>query len=312
MDEELRREGNEELFYQMEMKLLPVLVQMEWNGIKIDTEYFRDMSSRISKEMESIEKEIYQEAGMEFNINSPQQLGFVLFEKLGLPVRRKTAKTKAYSTNVNVLKELASLPYKIPGLLLRYRTLSKLRSTYLESLVKLVNPRTGRIHTSFNQTVTATGRLSSSNPNLQNIPIRGEEGREIRRGFVSEAGHHLLSADYSQIELRIFAHYSKDSALVEAFRMGQDIHTKTASEILGVEEAKVTPEMRRVAKAINFGIIYGMGPRRLADDLGIDFRTAKDYIDRYYKRHRGVMVYREKILKEAPAPYQPRPVQNQG
>ncbi|MBW2027702.1 MAG: DNA polymerase I [Deltaproteobacteria bacterium] len=299
MDGELRSEGNDELFYELEMKLLPVLLEMEWNGIKIDREYFQEMSRRFSQELKSIEREIYEEVGMEFNINSSQQLAFVLFEKLGLPVKKKTVKRKAYSTDVNVLKGLSTSPYKTPKLLLRYRTLSKLKSTYLDSLVELVHPRTGRIHTSFNQAVTATGRLSSSNPNLQNIPVRGEEGRRIRRGFVCESGHRLLCADYSQIELRIFAHYSKDPAFVEAFRTGQDIHTRTASEITGVGEKDVTPEMRGVAKAINFGIIYGMGARRLADELGIDYRSARDYIDRYYERHRGVSEYREAVMKEA-------------
>lgn len=299
MNRELHSEGNDELFHQLEMKLLPVLLEMEWNGIKIDREYFQGMSRSFSKELKNIEREIYEEVGMEFNINSSQQLAFVLFEKLGLPVKKKTVKRKAYSTDVNVLKELSTSPYKTPKLLLRHRTLSKLKSTYLDSLVELVHPKTGRIHTSFNQAVAATGRLSSSNPNLQNIPVRGEEGRKIRRGFVCESGYQLLCADYSQIELRVFAHYSKDPAFVEAFRTGQDIHTRTASEIMGVGEEDVTPEMRRIAKAINFGIIYGMGARRLADELGIDYRSARDYIDRYYERHRGVREYREEVMKEA-------------
>jgi DNA polymerase-1 len=195
-----------------------------------------------------------------------------------------------------VLTRLSHLPYKIPGLLLKYRTLSKLQSTYLEALVGMADPATRRIHTSFNQTVTATGRLSSSDPNLQNIPVRGEEGREIRKGFVAEDGWYLLSADYSQIELRIFAHYSRDAAFIEAFSRGEDIHTRTASEIMGLPMDKVTQEMRRIAKTINFGIIYGMGPQTLAEALGIDVKSAKDYIASYYERYQGVARYREEVI----------------
>jgi DNA polymerase-1 len=236
---------------------------------------------------------------MEFNLNSPQQLGYVLFEKLRLPAQRRTTKTKKYSTDVKVLEKLSALPHKVPQLVLRYRTLSKLKSTYLDALVKMVNPTTGRVHTSYNQTVAATGRLSSSNPNLQNIPIRGEEGREIRKGFVAEPGHCLVSADYSQVELRVFAHYSEDEAFLEAFRRNEDIHTRTASEILNVGREDVTPDMRRIAKAINFGIIYGMGPQRLKEELGIELKTAKDYIARYYERYQGVTRYRNTMIEMA-------------
>jgi DNA polymerase-1 len=226
-------------------------------------------------------------------------LGYVLFEKLQLPVQKKTTKTKSYSTDFKVLKKLTALPFRIPKLLLRYRTLAKLKSTYLDALVKMVNPSTGRIHTSFNQTVTATGRLSSSNPNLQNIPVRGEEGREIRKGFIADEGHLLLSADYSQVELRLFAHYSNDPVFIEAFETGEDIHTRTASEILGLDKTSVTPEMRRIAKAINFGIIYGMGPQRLSEELGIDGRTAKRYIEAYYERYKGVNLFRKDSVAHA-------------
>jgi DNA polymerase-1 len=236
---------------------------------------------------------------MEFNINSPQQLGYVLFEKLNLPTQKKTVKTKKYSTDVKVLKKLCAFPNKTPRLMLRYRTLSKLKSTYLDSLVEMVDKSTGRIHTSYNQTVTATGRLSSSNPNLQNIPIRGDEGREIRKGFVAEDGYCLVSADYSQVELRVFAHYSQDKAFIDAYRQEEDIHGITASEILGVDRESVTPEMRRIAKAINFGIIYGMGPQKLSDELGIDLKTAKDYIKTYYERYKGVMRYKEEMVETA-------------
>jgi DNA polymerase-1 len=296
MEKELRSQENEDLFHRLEMKLIPVLLDMEWTGIRIDTAFFMDLSSRFTEQLRAMESEIYEEAGMEFNIQSPQQLAYVLFEKLQLPVQKKTTKTKSYSTDVTVLTKLSHLPYKIPGLLLKYRTLSKLQSTYLDALVSMVDPATRRIHTSFNQTVTATGRLSSSDPNLQNIPVRGEEGREIRKGFVAEEGWYLLSADYSQIELRIFAHYSKDAAFIEAFNREEDIHARTASEVLGLPMDKVTPEMRRIAKAINFGIIYGMGPQTLAEGLGIDLKSAKDYISAYYERYQGVARYREEVI----------------
>jgi len=299
MEKELVSAANDDLFYHLEMRLVPVLMDMEWEGIRIDIPFFKAQSEKYREELQRIERRIYQEAGMEFNINSPQQLGYVLFEKLRLPTQKKTGKTKAYSTDVKVLTRLASLPYKIPALLLRYRSLSKLKSTYLDALVSLVHPRTGRIHTSFNQAVTATGRLSSSNPNLQNIPARGEEGREIRKGFIADEGHVFLSADYSQIELRVFAHYSGDPAFMEAFRREEDIHARTASEVLGVEKEKVTTDMRRVAKAINFGIIYGMGPQTLSEQLGVDLSTARDYIAAYYKRYQGVARYRETAVASA-------------
>jgi len=299
LDQKLIADKNQDLFYDLEMKLMPVLMDMELAGIKIDTGFFKQMSTRITEQLKSIEKEIYDEAGMVFNINSPDQLGMVLFEKLQLPGQKKTARSKKYSTDVNVLKKLAAYPQKTPKLALRYRTLSKLKSTYLDALVKMVDPSTGRLHTSYNQTVAATGRLSSSNPNLQNIPIRGEEGREIRKGFVAQEGFYLISADYSQVELRIFAHYSKDQAFIEAFKRNEDIHTRTASEIMGIDIADVSPEMRRIAKAINFGIIYGMGSRRLSEELGTDHKTAKGYIDAYYEKYKGVVAYREKIINDA-------------
>ncbi|MFC1533774.1 DNA polymerase I [Thermodesulfobacteriota bacterium] len=299
LDRRLKKDMNQDLFYDLEMRLLPVLMDMELEGIRIAPAFFTDMSRLFAEQIRDIQEKVYEEAGMEFNINSPQQLGVVLFEKLHLPVQKKTAKTKSYSTDVKVLKKLASSDFIIPRLVLRYRTLSKLKSTYLDNLVKMINPSTGRIHTSFNQTVAATGRLSSSNPNLQNIPIRGEEGREIRKGFVAEEGHYLLSADYSQVELRVFAHYSGDNALIEAFRREEDIHSRTASEVLGVPIVSVTEDMRRIAKAINFGIIYGMGYRKLGDELGIDNKTAKEYIDSYYSRYEGVARYREYMVKTA-------------
>ena len=299
LEKQLEADQNQELFYNLEMRLLPVLMDMELAGIKIDVPFFREMSGSFTKRIRDLEKMIFEEAGYDFNLNSSQQLAHLLFEKLGLPVQKKTVKTKSYSTDVKVLKKLALEGHKIPELILQYRTLAKLKSTYLDALVKIVNQRTGRIHTSFNQTVAATGRLSSSNPNLQNIPVRGEEGKEIRKGFISEDGYYLLSADYSQVELRLFAHYSGDSALLEAFRMGQDIHSRTASEILGVAMSDVTQDMRRIAKAINFGIIYGMGAKKLADELNIDNKTAKEYIESYYNRYRGVVRYRETMVEQA-------------
>jgi DNA polymerase-1 len=275
LDKELRTVHNEALFYDIEMRLLPVLMDMEMTGIKIDKAFFKKMSFQMSEQIAQIEKEIFQEAGMEFNIKSPHQLGMVLFEKLQLPGQKKTAKTKKYSTDVKVLKKLAAYPHKIPKLALRYRTLSKLKSTYLDALIKLADPTTERIHTSYNQTVAATGRLSSSNPNLQNIPIRGEEGREIRKGFVAGGGHFLT------------------------FQQNEDIHARTASEIMGQDIDAVTPEMRRIAKAINFGIIYGMGAYKLSEELGIDHKSAKSYIDTYYERYSGVARYRDDIMEKA-------------
>ncbi len=299
LDERLKEAGNQELFYDLEMGLMPVLVEMEAIGVRVDSNAFERMSNRFSEELAGIRSEIYEEAGMKFNINSSQQLGFVLFEKLGLPTQGKTSKTRAYATDIRALNKLAAMEFSIPKLLLQYRSLSKLKSTYLDALVKMVNPETGRVHTSFNQAVTATGRLSSSSPNLQNIPIRTPAGRDIRKGFVAEPGNVLLSADYSQIELRVFAHYSADAALVEAFRNDEDVHARTASELFAVEEGPPSAEMRRIAKAINFGIIYGMGPHKLSGELGIDHATAKEYIETYYRKHEGVLKFREEMIERA-------------
>jgi len=299
LEPQLQQDKNEDLFYGLEMKLVPVLMDMELTGIKIDKAFFECMSVSLEGQLKAIEKEIYDEAGMEFNIHSPKQLGYVLFEKLNLPVQGKTAKTRSFSTDVKVLKRLAAFPQKTPGLVLRYRTLSKLKSTYLDALVRMIDPKTGRVHTSFNQTVAATGRLSSSNPNLQNIPIRGVEGREIRKGFVAEKGSVLLSADYSQVELRVLAHYSKDRAFTEAFEQGEDVHALTAADILGVDRDKVTPEMRRIAKAINFGIIYGMGPQKLSEEVGISPKKAKDYITTYYTKYQGVTKFKDQMIQMA-------------
>ena len=265
---ELGRLGLSELLQTVEMPLVPVLMRMERRGIRVDADSLRALSKNFEHQLERIESEIYAAAGEAFNINSSQQLGRILFEKLGLPTQKKTKKRTAYSTDVDVLTTLAA-HHELPALIVRNRTLAKLKSTYADALLGLMDPRTGRIHTSFNQTVTATGRLSSSDPNLQNIPIRTDEGREIRSAFVPEEGWQLISADYSQIELRILAHCSGDSILIEAFRDEEDIHTRTATEVFQVFPSFITPELRRQAKVINFGIIYGMGAFSLARELGI-------------------------------------------
>ncbi len=298
LEDKLRETDNYTLFQDLEMKLIPVIMEMEMTGIKIDVDFFKKMSKKFADELSGIESKIFDLIGEKFNINSPQQLGYILFEKLKLPVKKKTKKKSGYSTDVEVLTELAGI-HEVPSLLLRFRTISKLKSTYLDALVSLVNPATGRVHTSYNQTVTATGRLSSSNPNLQNIPIRTDEGREIRKGFVADSNHLLLSADYSQIELRVFAHYSEDPVLLEAFEIGEDIHTRTAAEVFDLDPKMVTPEMRRMAKTINFGIIYGMGPIKLAKELGISKKVAQAYLDNYYERYKGVKDFKEKIVSQA-------------
>jgi len=298
LEQRLRESDNYALFQDLEMKLIPVLIAMETTGVKIDVKFFKAMSERFAHELSSIEQRVFELTGEQFNINSPQQLGSILFEKLKLPVKKKTRKKSEYSTDFEVLTELAAL-HEVPSLLLRFRTISKLKSTYLDALVHLVHPSTGRVHTSYNQTVTATGRLSSSNPNLQNIPVRTEEGREIRKGFVAEKGHLLLSADYSQIELRVFAHYSDDPVLVDAFNRGEDVHTRTAAEVFNLDPKMVTSDMRHMAKTINFGIIYGMGPVRLAKELGISNKVAQAYLDSYYERYKGVKEFKEKIIAQA-------------
>jgi DNA polymerase-1 len=250
----------------------------------------------MAQELSSIEQRIYFFAGEEFNINSPKQLQEILFEKLGLKPLKKT-KT-GYSTNVDVLEQLA-LEHELPKEIIEYRALSKLKSTYVDALPRLVNPKTGRLHTSFNQTVTATGRLSSSDPNLQNIPIRGEWGKKIREAFIAESGNLLLSSDYSQIELRILAHMSEDEKLIEIFKKDGDIHTGTACELFGVTAEDVTAEMRRSAKIVNFGIVYGISPYGLSQQLGIAPEEARYYIDTYFVRHSGVKNYIDTLIEDA-------------
>ncbi|MCX5860438.1 MAG: DNA polymerase, partial [Proteobacteria bacterium] len=262
LENKLKEENLDGLFRELELPLIPVLAEMEWAGVKLDLELLKKLSAELAVELQIREKEIHRLAGEEFNINSPKQLAEILFEKLKLPVKKKT-KT-GYSTDVEVLSELSEI-HPLPKNLLEYRNFFKLKSTYVDALPGLVNPRTGRVHTSFNQAVTATGRLSSSDPNLQNIPIRTPEGREIRRAFIAEEGHQLLSADYSQIELRILAHLSEDPILVESFEKGEDVHKRTAILIFG-DAAESVDELRRRAKVINFGIIYGMSAYGLAKE----------------------------------------------
>jgi DNA polymerase-1 len=283
------------LFADLEIPLVPILADMELAGIKIDTDLLQELSKEFGAKLAELEKEIYRLAGEEFNINSPKQLGDILFEKLNLPHGRKT-KT-GYSTDVKVLEKLSF--HELPQAVLIHRNLSKLQSTYVEKLAGLVHPRTGRVHTSFNQTVTATGRLSSSNPNLQNIPIRTEEGQRIRQAFIPADGCVLLAGDYSQIDLRVLAHYSQDKALLEAFRTGKDIHNQTAAEIFFVSPMLITSQMRRVAKTINFGIVYGMSSFGLASQLNLSRKEAQTFIDRYFEHYGGVKKFMGDIVEMA-------------
>ncbi|PLX88548.1 MAG: DNA polymerase I, partial [Desulfuromonas sp.] len=292
----LKERQQEALFHEVEMPLVGVLTRMEWQGVRIDADFLGQLSGELATRLKQLEEEIFALADGPFNINSPKQLGEILFEKLGLPKGKKT-KT-GWSTNVEVLNGLAE-EHEIAKRLLDYRSVSKLKSTYTDSLPKLVNPESGRIHTSFNQAVTNTGRLSSSDPNLQNIPIRTAEGRRIREAFIPADGNLLLSADYSQVELRVMAHMADVAALKESFVAGEDIHRRTASEIFNVFPALVDDEMRRQAKTINFGVLYGMGAFSLAKDLGISRKDAQAFIDNYFERYPAVLHYLEQKKEEA-------------
>ena len=291
----VEKAGLKELMDTIEMPLLPVLIKMEMTGICADMVKLKELSASFEKRLDQIEKDIYLIAGEAFNIKSSQQLGKILFEKLGLPVVKKTKKKTGYSTDVNVLEQLSDM-HELPELILTFRTLSKLKSTYTDALLGLVSQETERIHTSYNQTVTATGRLSSSNPNLQNIPIRGDEGRQIRSAFIPKNGWQLVSADYSQIELRILAHCSEDPILIKAFVDDEDIHTRTAAEVFQYIPSLITPEVRQQAKAINFGIIYGMSPFGLSKALKISQKMAKNYIDGYFARYKGVKQFIDRTI----------------
>ncbi|MDZ4182955.1 MAG: DNA polymerase, partial [Candidatus Cloacimonadaceae bacterium] len=278
-----------ELYDRIELPLVPVLQRMEENGVSIDTEMLHEISKTLNREIRSLTEKIYAYAGYQFNLNSTQQLAKLLFEEKKLPSRKKTK--SGYSTDNSVLETLAE-DYEIAEDLIQYRQLSKLESTYVSALPKLINPVTGRIHSSFNQTVASTGRLSSSNPNLQNIPVRTELGRAIRKAFVAkEAGHLILSADYSQIELRLLALFSRDAVLIDAFKQGIDIHRQTAALIADKALADVSGEERRAAKAINFGLLYGMGQKKLARELGIAQDRAKELIANYFERFPSIRAF---------------------
>jgi DNA polymerase-1 len=287
----------ERLFRDVEMPLIPVLADMERAGIGIDVPFFEQVSAKLDRDLRLIESDIYKEAGEEFNINSTPQLREVLFEKLELPVLKRT-KTGP-STDATVLEELAEQGHRIPTLILEYRQLDKLKNTYVDALPQLVDPGTGRIHTSFNQTVAATGRLSSSDPNVQNIPIRTQVGAELRKGFVPADGFRFVAADYSQIELRVLAHLSGDETFTRAFRSGADIHRETAALVFEVEADDVTPQMRDAAKTINFATIYGIGPYALSKQLGTSVQEAKAFIDNYFERLPQVRKYLDAQIEKA-------------
>jgi DNA polymerase-1 len=295
-----QQEGPRGVFEHIEMPLITVLSKIERTGVLIDGQILREKSQQFAARMLELEQKAYDIAGEEFNLGSPKQLQQILFEKLNLPVIKRSAKTKQPSTAEEVLQELA-LDYPLPKVILEYRSLSKLKSTYTDKLPEMINPKTGRVHTSYHQAVAATGRLSSTDPNLQNIPIKSEEGRSIRQAFVAPKGYKMVAADYSQIELRIMAHLSQDQRLLEAFAKGEDIHRATAADVFGVSPEAVTPEQRRRAKAINFGLIYGMSAFGLAKQIGVGREEAQHYIDTYFARYPGVEAYmnntREKAAK---------------
>lgn len=286
------------LYDEIDLPLVPVLARMEAAGVKIDTAALAHMSTELAREIAGKEKEIHETAGIEFNVGSPKQLGDVLFNRMNLPKPIKYGKGRTISTAVDVLEELAE-NHPIARMVLDYRQLTKLKSTYVDALPALINASTGRVHTTFGQTGTATGRLSSANPNLQNIPIRTELGRGIRAAFIADPGCVLLTADYSQIELRLLAHFSHDRLLVEAYRRGDDIHTLTASQVFGVPPLMVTPDHRRQAKVVNFGIVYGLSPFGLSQNLGIEPGEAKQFITNYFQTYSGVRAFIDKILEEA-------------
>jgi DNA polymerase-1 len=291
----LQEHGLGALYAEVERPLTPVLARMELDGIKVDPERLEGFAKELERQLDNLTREIHTLAGEPFNINSPKQIAQILFEKLKLPPVKRT-KT-GFSTDADVLAELA-LGHPLPAKILEHRTLAKLKSTYADVLPALIHPTTGRIHTSFNQLVTATGRLSASDPNLQNIPVRTELGRRIRQAFIPEPGYRFLAADYSQIELRILAHCAGEEALIEAFRRGEDIHTRTACEVFSVTPDRVTPEMRRVAKGINFGLLYGISAFGLSHAAGVDQRAAQSYLDDYFARYPKVTAYIEATLAE--------------
>jgi DNA polymerase-1 len=291
-------EGPRSVYEGIEIRLLPVLSRIERTGVRVDADRLRQQSQELAETMQRLEGEAHEAAGGAFNLGSPKQIQEILYERQGLPVLAKTPKG-APSTAESVLEELAAQGHELPRLILDYRGVSKLRSTYTEKLPQLINTDTGRVHTSYHQAVAATGRLSSSDPNLQNIPVRSAEGRRIRRAFVPAEGHVLMAADYSQVELRIMAHLSGDAGLLKAFEQGEDIHAATAAEVFGDEPGQVGDEQRRAAKAINFGLIYGMSAWGLARQLGIERSEAQTYVDRYFERYPGVRDFMDRIRAQA-------------
>ena len=296
MIEKIREYDMEDLYYNVELPLTEVLSSMEYLGFKVDEDQLKMLGEQFDAEIKSLTEEIHQLGGGEFNINSPKQIGEILFDRLNLPVIKKT-KT-GYSTSVEVLEKLKD-KHPIIEKILRYRQIVKLKSTYIDGLTALINRKTGRIHSSFNQTITSTGRISSTEPNLQNIPIRTEDGRRIRKAFVAEKPDYtLVDADYSQIELRVLAHISQDEKMMEAFIKDQDIHTKTASEVFHLPMEEVTPSIRNNAKAVNFGIVYGISDYGLSQDLNITRKEAKDFIDKYLDNYTGVRQFMEDIVVE--------------
>ena len=293
---EIESQGLARLYAEIELPLVPILAEMEWWGVRLDPAPLAALSKRLEGELENLQRDIYRLTGTELNINSPKQLGEVLFEMLGLQSTKRT-KGKAPSTAIDVLEELA-LQHEAPRKVLDFRQLSKLKSTYVDALPQLIAPATGRLHTHYNQAGSATGRLSSSNPNLQNIPIRTEVGREIRAAFVAEKGFRLLAADYSQIELRLLAHLTEDPLLIEAFQKGEDIHERTAAAVFGVAPENQTPEHRRRAKAVNYGIVYGLSAFGLAQQLGIEQKEGQEFIDQYFARYHGVKNFIDRTIEE--------------
>ena len=296
MEENLKESNMDGLLYHVEMPLVEVLADMEYEGVKVDKEKLNELGSQFKEIIKKLESEIYEISGEEFNINSPKQLGLILFEKLGLPVIKKT-KT-GYSTNAEVLDKLKDQS-PIIDKIIEYRQIVKLNSTYVEGLLSIINPIDGRIHSSFNQTITTTGRISSTEPNLQNIPVKLEMGRNIRKVFISDKGCKLVDADYSQVELRVLAHMSQDETMIDAFKHNEDIHTKTASQVFNVSMDEVTSKQRSDAKAVNFGIVYGKSDFGLSEDLNIPVKQAKEYIENYFNKYNKIKEFMDNIIDDA-------------
>jgi DNA polymerase-1 len=298
LERQLEAEGLKRLYDELEVPLIEVLAELEYNGIRLDIPMLRRIGEDMARQLQEIEQEIYRLAGREFNIASPKQLRQVLFDELKLPAQRKTGITGEASTDQETLEKLAALGHELPRKILEHRQIAKLKGTYVDALPAMVNPATGRVHASFNQTVAATGRLSSSDPNLQNVPVRREQGRQIRQAFLPQDGWTLLTADYSQIELRLLAHFCGDEELRRAFAEDRDVHASVAAQIFGVAEKDVTSEMRRMAKTVNFGVIYGISPVGLAQRLGMKREEAAKFIDAYFARYPKVQRYQARLLEE--------------